>query len=647
MQRIFTMKIFLSCLLSTLLIPTLAISQNFSSYGDISPEEINLNECSFDKGANAVILLDEAESNYDDYAQLVTNRHIRIKILKEKGFDQANVTIHFFRKNDFETILKLEAMTTNINADGSTSSEKLNKGSFYKTNVDDHLGKWIFTFPDVKVGSIIEYKYQSVMKNYGGLRNWYFQEYIPVIRSRYTLVIAPRLEFTYSVKKQRNIPIILKQDETSAKVYFEMNNIPGLADEPYMDAREDHLQKVEFQLSGYNRYDGFGKRNFMTTWDEAIRELLLDQDFGSQVVSNIPGTKEYISKIKIMLSEEEKMKAVYDLVRNSMSWNGSNSKYARDGLKDPWKKKQGNSGEINLILINLLKDAGLDAYPMLVSERSNGKVNTQYPFIDQFNTVFACVVINGKKYYLDGRDRFTPANIIPKLILNTNALIVNKKNGGLVTIINEELAYSEYVNEQFDIDNNGKISGKVNIKSDDYAYIEKGAMLKDNGQEKYVEKNYKDDGVDIKDFEFINSNNDTSSVEEKFRFSRQLTVSGEYLYIPLNNFLGFEKNPFIEKNRSSNINFGYKRRIISTSIINLPPGYTLDALPKTVNMATPGNDILFTRELKFNKENNSMICTILIDFKKSLYTSDEYTILQQVYKKLFDYLNEPLVLKKN
>lgn len=90
-------------------------------------------------------------------------------------------------------------------------------------------------------------------------------------------------------------------------------------------------------------------------------------------------------------------------------------------------KKSGTSGEINLILVNLLKEAGLEAYPMLVSERFHGKVNVAYPFIEQFNSVFACVIINNKKHYLDATDKAIAPHLTPSSILNTTAFLVNRK----------------------------------------------------------------------------------------------------------------------------------------------------------------------------------------------------------------------------
>ncbi len=638
------MKNNLLFILLILIVPFISFAQQFNNYGILSKEEIDLKECSFDKDATAVILLNEAVSDHDDESHLITYHHFRIKILKEKGFDVANVTLQFYRKDNFELIDMLDAMVTNINASGEAITESLTKKSFYKQNIDEQTGSITFTFPNIKVGSIIEYKYRSFMKHYGGLGDWDFQKRLPVLKSKYTLTILPRAEFAYRINKRDDLAVTARVEKESGRVFFEMNNIPSLTSEPYMDSREDYLQKVIFQLSAINQ--GYGKKNYMTSWDEVIRELLMEKYFGSQLGKNIPGMGAFIEETKKLLSEEDRMKAVYNYVRNNMSWNGLYSKYAFDGVKEPWEKRKGTSGEINLILVNLLKDAGLDAYPTLVSERFHGKVNIEYPFVDQFNSVFACVIIKGKKYYLDATDKNTPPHIIPKDVLNTTALVVNKKSGGLVTITNDSLLYSDYVNARMNVDDKGIFSGEVYIKNSGYSRIEKIEDYKDEGKEKYIENHFKKEGLEIKEFEFLNQTNDSLPAEQKFKFTTNLSGSGDYLYVPLNLFFGFESNPFISDNRFSNINFGYKRTVSTYANITLPKNYVPDELPKSVKMRTPDNDIVFTRTVEYDKENNSAVCMFVFEFKKSLYTVDEYSILKEVYKKMFDFLKEPLVLKK-
>jgi hypothetical protein len=641
------MKNSILVLVIVFLLPFISHAQDFPDYGIVTPEERLMKECAFDKDAAAVVLINEAFADHDDEYHLITNHHVRIKILKEKGFDEANVTLHFYRKGGFEFIDMVEGVVINTGASGEVTSEKLSKKAIYTKEINDSYGAVSFTFPSIKVGSIIEYKYRSFMKNYNGLDDWDFQGELPVVKSKFTLTVLPTTEFTYRVNKRADIPASAKVEKETGRVIFEMNNIPALTDEPYMDAREDYIQKVIFQLSAYNN-NGSGKKNFMTSWDEVIRELLATKEFGSQLGKNIPGTGSFTDGIKKMvIAEEDKMKMVYNYVRSNIKWNNMYSKYAGDGVKGPWEKKKGTSGEVNLILVNLLKDAGLEVYPVLVSERFHGKVNIEYPFIDQFNTVFACVVINGKKYYLDATDDYTPAHITPKDILNTTALIVNRKNGGLVKINNDSLQYRDFISLQAALDEKGIFSGDVYIKSNDYSRIEKLNDYKEDGEEKYLKTYYQKNGVSISNFEFGNQDNDSLPAEQKFKFSTSLAGSGDYLYIPLNVFTGFEKNPFIVNNRFSNVNFGYKRTISTNTVINLPKNYVVDALPQSVKMTTPGNDIVFNRSVIYDKASHSLVCMLVFDFKKSLYELDDYQMLKEVYKKMFDYLKEPVVLKKN
>lgn len=622
-----------------------AYSQDFPGYGVVSKEELAMKECPFDKEANAVILLDEAVSDHDDEYHFITYHHVRIKILNEKGFDAANVSLRYWRKDDFEFIDMLDAVVTNVDPSGRVTAESLSKKSFYKKNLNERIGTISFTFPNIKAGSIIEYKYRSFMKNYNGLSDWYFQKELPVVKSKYLLTILPNTEFTYGINKDDNIPVIIDAKKETGKIYFEMNNIPALTDEPFMDAREDYLQKVVFQLSGYSN-SGTGRTKYMTSWNEVIREMLNTREFGGQLDKRIPGTDGFIAEIKKMTAEEDKMKSIYDYVRKNMSWNYMYSKYAGDGIKTPWEKKKGTSGEINLILINILRDADLEVYPVLVSERFHGKVKTDYPFIDQFNSVFACVVIKGRKYFLDATDTYTPAHIVPNNILNTTALIVNKKAGGLVTITNDSLAFTEQVNTSMQLNENGVLSGKVNVKSKDYAGLKKRGDYREYGQEKFIEKYYSREGISVNDFEFLNQKSDSLPAEIALKLSADLSGTGDYVYIPLNLFSGFDKNPFIANNRFSNVNFGYKRTIIASSSLNFSKNYAPDVIPKPVKMITPGNDIFFTRNVVYDKEFNSVNVVFVFEFKKSIYTADEYPVLKEVYQKMYDFLKEPVVLKK-
>lgn len=344
---------------------------------------------------------------------------------------------------------------------------------------------------------------------------------------------------------------------------------------------------------------------------------------------------------------EDRMKAIFNYVRNNMNWNRLYSKYAVDGVKDAWQKKSGSSSDINLLLVNLLKQVDLDAYPTLVSERFHGQVNSGYPFIDQFNSVFACVIINKRKYFLDATDNSTPPHLTPYNILNTTGFIVNRKAGGLVNITNDTAQYKEEIVIDMKVAEDGALSGEVLIKSKEYARLRKLDDYKAD-KKQFIDRYFIVDGTSIagKDLQVMNLENDSLPFEQQCKISGSLTSTGEYGLLPLNLFTGFDHNPFLSDNRFSNINFGYKRKVNLIISVQLPPNFLIDEMPKSVKLTDPDRDILFLRQLEFDKANNSIRCMMQFEFKNSLYEADSYPVLKEVYRKMFDYLKEPVVLKR-
>src|SRR5947209_584337 len=176
------------------------------------------------------------------------------------------------------------------------------------------------------------------------------------------------------------------------KILIKMTNIPGLRDEDYMAAAKDYLQQVTFQLSGL--LDEFGKKKFATTWKDMAADLINERYFGVQLNKDLSNTSDLKALCEKTKTPYDKMSAIYEYVRNGIGWNGVNSIYSNDGIKTAWDKKNGDAGDINLILINLLKANGIDVFPLLISEREHGKVDTTYPFRQQFNKVIAFVQLN-------------------------------------------------------------------------------------------------------------------------------------------------------------------------------------------------------------------------------------------------------------
>ncbi|HEV7620500.1 MAG TPA: DUF3857 domain-containing protein, partial [Flavisolibacter sp.] len=239
------MRFFLTALLISFFIHAHAQSDAQSEFengfGVFSQEEINYKQCPFDKNADAVVFFDKGITNYDDERKMLTYKRVRMKILKEKGVAKGDLKIYYYSDNHFESIRNIDAMVLSTDDHNNQVITRLNKNNIFDRKLNAYYSEITIALPNIKPGSIIDYRYLSEKNNYGGLKNWIFQSDIPVLLSSYNLTIVPNHEFAYSVKKSPSLPIDIKTDASEGRVSFTMKDIPGLRDEAYMGSEKDYL----------------------------------------------------------------------------------------------------------------------------------------------------------------------------------------------------------------------------------------------------------------------------------------------------------------------------------------------------------------------------------------------------------------------
>ena len=164
----------------------------------------------------------------------------------------------------------------------------------------------------------------------------------------------------------------------------------------------------------------------------------------------------------------------------------------------------------------------------------------------------------------------------------------------MINITNDTLEFKENIIADLTVAVDGTVSGEVSIKSMDYARVKKLEDYKED-KTKFLARNFIVNGTAIlaKEIEITNVENDSLALEQQGKISGRLNTTGDYTFLPLNLFTGFDFNPFLINNRLSNINFGYRRSINLNVTIQLPPRYVVDEMPKSLKLSDPEKDILF------------------------------------------------------
>jgi len=633
------------------------------AFGKVDKADLEMKDCSFDKGADAMVLIDYGNIYYDrgtvGYSAFKTvfERRTRIKILKEKGIAQADIELQYYTHNNEERILKLNANTYNLDETGKIITTEVKKSSIYSKKIDGNYSKMIITFPEVKVGSIIEYSY-SIERETNRLRNWYFQGRIPVRYSEYQLKV-PQI-FRFSVQPSVVDPIDDKQeviDESismsegflqtkSLKSNYIMRNLPGIKNEPFMGSARDYMQRLEFHLTQYY-YSENNVVDISAKWEDVIKnQLNKDEDFGLQLEKTVSGARSLIEEARQIADAETRMKFIYNNIRKNINWNGDEDFiYTDNGIVKTWETRTGNVADINLLLINLLNEAGIKATPILFSTRDHGLVTPFYPSVGQFNSVMAYVAIKDKIFVLDATDKAIHYKLVPEKVVNTSGFIAEGESGKWKEILSGKSKYKVMSAVQGEIDEAGLMKGNGLINCYEYARVQRVKEWAENKQkfkDDYFIKSYP--ALQVEEITVNNTEADSLPLEQKVKFSSQLNSSGDYRYFSVNLFSDMEKNPFVADTRVSDIDFGTPQEYVLFGNYTIPQGYVFDGIPENITMTTADNGIVFNRSVQV--ESNLLNVRITIEFKKSFYTADSYPEFKEFYKKLFDKLNEQVVIKK-
>ncbi|WP_373396025.1 DUF3857 domain-containing protein [Algoriphagus halophilus] len=253
--------------------------------GEFSEQDKILTEVSFEKDADAVILWEQGQSRF--YSGLLeTSYFFRVKILKESGKSRGVVKIPFYVGEErTENINGVNATITNF-INGKPTTIIVEKDNIFEVDFSDGWKEMRITFPNVQVGSILEYSYKKSDKNLGILDGWDFQSEIPTLGSSYEITMVPY--YDYKLLGQGFKYFNEAEVSSNNGVYkWTMRNLHSLRAEPFMNNFTDYRERLEFQLSRYQKVSSGAYNNgvewvdVLSTWQEVGNRVLEDfQEMG-------------------------------------------------------------------------------------------------------------------------------------------------------------------------------------------------------------------------------------------------------------------------------------------------------------------------------------------------------------------------------
>lgn len=640
------------------------VAQEYShKFGKVTDEELKMKVYTKDSAANAVVIYDIGYTVYDvvnGAFRLSTDYSKKIKVLKKEGADEANITIPYYFKSgsEKELIQGLEAVSYNME-NGKLIKTKLEKKNVYDEEMNSKYRRLKFSVPNVKEGSVIEVKFNKSSPFIYGIDSWYIQGDIPVIFSEYEVKIPEYFMFNASTKGFEKIevsenPVNQQFSITSGggvntvscsarDLKFTAKDIPGIKKENHVWCVKDFLSSVTFELKATHFPNDFYKP-YTQTWDNLDKTIANETDFGSNIKMSNPYEKETKGLIAGVVDEKEKIEKIYSFLKEHINWNETYSFYGNKA-KDAVKSGTGDNGQMNMILLSMLKTAGIKAYPVLISRRSMGRLPYTFPSFDQLNTfVVAAETQDGKIYYMDGSAVQGGLNMLPVDLLVDRARVFDltktEKWVDLSSIARSQQVHTIIAN----LDKDGKLTG--NLKSlytynDAYDYKNNFKKAKDSAD--YVEKLKDKMHFDIDSFRIAGKLPMSNMVKEEITFSKNNEASGEFIYLnPL--IVGhIDENPFKQSDRKLPIEFSYPHTFMVNCVIVIPDNYKVAEIPTSVRYNL--NDNCKTT-YAISVDGDKIILNYKYTLNQIVFPVTDYASLKEYFAHLANKNQEMIVLKK-
>ena len=642
-------------------IPLAVNAQDKYKFGDVSQELLEMTVYNKDSAASAFVVYENQDvyyawnAGFSDF-ELVSDYTVCIKILTADGVEQANGNIPFYKgsnKASSEDVSGLAGWTYNLD-NGKIVKEKLSNDYVFIEDVTENRKQMKFALPAVKAGSVIEYKYSLKSPFYYNAEGFRFQRSIPVKYSHFRISIPEYFVFNRETKGYESIKTIIKPINmnfhingklfqcTGEEISAEVFDLPALKDEHFVWNYNDYMAGIYFELQKVV-ITGVYYKDYAQNWSNVVEGLMDSDNFGNKL-KNKGLFKEELATLQASGgNDEEKLRAILDLVRSKVKWNERNVLYINNPAK-ALKEGVGSSSEINALLFNAVKNAGYEAGVVVMSLRSNGRIPMTYPGRDNLNYFIVQVKIGEKTYYMDATRSYCDLNVIPVDCLVDNALCIYEKNFNWVnlTLTGNNTSRSSLI---ISFNEDGILSGKkAEIQTGECIFSFKHEYEKAKDEAEYIRKLETKNDISIADYKIDEK---PGALAETYNFtSNTIRLEGENLLTisPLL-FEAMQTNPFKQEERKLPVEFNYPEDERINAFIIIPEGYVLEEAPKSERiMFGENNEIDFSYLVQAGENNVQVAYRFKLD--ACIIPTNQYAELRNFISKVYAKCQEVLVFKK-
>src|SRR5689334_575150 len=504
------------------------------------------------------------------------------------------------------------------------------------------------TFSLEEKGKGLTYKYENNYRDVKYLTSFYLNHHLPVAERIIEFNIPSWLELDLRDFNFRNYQIEKKsvKEGDITKITFTIKNIASFQREP---SSPNHALSYPHIICVSKAYTQNGQHKILF---ENVKDLY---GWYSTVCSDIGNKPEELkSRVEDLTANKktdiEKIESIFYWVQDNIRYiafeNGIMG-FRPDAAQNVFKKKYGDcKGKANL-LKEMLKIAGYDARLTWIGT-SDLPYDYSLPSLSVDNHMICTVILNGKKYFLDGTEEYIALNDYAQRLQGKQVLIEDGSNYILDRIPvfpAERNKVREVTKMNIDGDSlKGNSTVEYNGEAKIYTQMAYSATRTENKTEaltaflKSDNNNLELSNIKAPDF---SDRQKPLKISYDFKADNEVTRAGNEIYVVMDWDKEFSSLEF-DGERKNDYEFDHKYFITTQTELAIPDGYKADYVPASFKKILP--DYSFEGSYVNNGKTITYSKTIIIN--KPIIRKTEFADWNNFIKEINKFYNDQVVLKK-
>lgn len=607
--------------------------QKFLNDPKISEEDLKSTQSKIEADAPAEVLYRSVHFVIDYNGYLTQEIVKRVKIFNKDNAGQYldhEIAVYDNGRGDRETLSNLKAVTYNWE-DGKKVTTKIERDEKYKSKEDKNFTITKFAYANVKNGSVVEYSYTLYSPFLSSTPRILIEEEIPVKYVEYVLDTPKPLGYSINYKGS----VAPSHREASEKqMYggdyqtyrFAYEKLPAFKNEKFVLNNNNYKTGIKAELNSTLINNVF--KSYSLSWKDIQKRLYEHDDFGLQLKKENLVKNVLPAAILDLPTKMEKANAILKFVQKNYTWNKEDEVFTDKGIKNLLTTKIGNTAEINLLLTMLLKSAGIDTDPVVLSTVKRGVLVAYSPSISQLNFVLASFTEKEKIYLLDGTSKLSEINMISPRALNHYGILMTKSDAKQINIFFPEVSKT-VLSVDAKLTPEGTFQGRFTdrdtklyamIANENYSDDEKAFVKTYHDEYKFPLTNLKQGLQDNNDF------------ETSFDFTSDTfvdAIGNKLVFNPLL-FLYSQNHSYNQKEvRRAPLEFYSAYDRVKKVTITLPDNYVFENVPSSKKFRTDDSSIQYSYVVTQNGNKLTVETTVNID--DTIFPKEYYPAFTQIY----------------